>query len=537
MQKFQKWSDTYKRLSKANKDLALAPEELETYALSAYLTGHDAESFQLFEQAHQVYLDQKKTEKAIRCAFWLGLILINKGNKARGSGWLARAERLLSDQQLSCAEEGLLLIPAALGAFSAGESDKALNLFSQAFSIGQDFDDNDLIILGQLGSGQALVQQGNVAKGIKLLDELMITLETEDAFPVLNGIVYCAVIETCRKVWDLGRAHEWTLALTRWCEEQPDIVPFRGQGLVRRAEIARFRGAWLQALEETNGACELLTRPPGESAAGEAYYLKAELFRLGGKFKQAEENYHEAAKWGRPSQPGLALLRLAQGMHEAAEISIRNTLKENNDLKRRAELLPHVVQIMLAVKQTEVARKATEELFDIANKFDAPYLYAIVGHSRGCVYLNEGKLQLALEQLQKALDIWKHLDTPYESALTQEQIGLVYQKMNDIDNSTVELSTAQWIFEQLNAIPDLVRINKTLSKNSLNKTHGLSLRELQVLRLVAAGKANKSVADTLFISERTVDRHVSNIFKKLNVSSRVEATTFAIKHQLTDNLS
>jgi DNA-binding CsgD family transcriptional regulator len=449
---------------------------------------------------------------------------------------MAKGERLLSDEKVpDCSEKGLLLIPTALGALSTGDADKALKLFEQAATIGEQFGDADLIALGRLGHGQAMIQQGDVAKGIKLLDETMITVETEAVFPVARGIIYCAVIETCRKVYDLGRAQEWTSALTRWCDAQQDIVPFRGQCLVRRAEIIQFHGEWHKALEETKDACKLLTRPPGNPAAGEAYYRKAELLRLLGDFEEAEHSYHEAAKWGRKPQPGLALLRLAQGQVDAAETSIRNTLQETKDTKRRAELLPAVVRIMLAVKQTEEALEATKELCGIANEFDTPYLYAISSYCLGAVFLAEKSVQLALEHLQKALKFWNTLHLPYESAHNRELKGLVYRELNDKDNSDVELVAAQWVFEQLKAMPDLERINRLLDKKRHHETHGLTLREVQVLLRVASGKTNKFVASELFISERTVDRHVSNIFNKLGVSSRVEATTFALKNKILDN--
>jgi hypothetical protein len=264
MQRFEKWTDTYVQLLKADQEEALEPKDLETHALAAYLTGRDAESFQILERAHQGHLDRRKTEQAVRCAFWLGLMLLNAGERARGSGWIAKGERLLGDGHIpDCSEKGLLLLPAALGAISTGDGAKALKLFEKATSIGEQFGDYDLIALGRLGHGQAMIQLGDVAKGIKLLDETMITVETESVFPVACGIIYCAVIETCRKVWDLGRAQEWTSALTRWCDAQPDIIPFRGQCLVRRAEIIQFHGEWHKALEETKDACELLTRPPG----------------------------------------------------------------------------------------------------------------------------------------------------------------------------------------------------------------------------------------------------------------------------------
>ncbi|HEY9561311.1 MAG TPA: LuxR C-terminal-related transcriptional regulator [Anseongella sp.] len=535
MQIHENWSETYAQLLKAGQEQALEPKDLETLALAAYLTGRDAESFQILERAHQGYLDRKKTEQAVRCAFWLGLMLMNAGEKARGGGWFSRGERLLGgEQRPDCAEKGLLLVPAALGALYAGHAGKALKLSEQAAAMGEQFGDVDLIALGQLGQGQAMIRQGEVANGIKLLDETMITIETEEVSPVASGIIYCAVIETCRKVWDLSRAHEWTSALARWCDAQPDIVPFRGQCLVHRAEIIQFHGDWHKALEEITDACELLTRPPGVPAAGEAFYRNAELLRLLGEFDDAEDCYRKAAKWGKNPQPGLALLRLAQGQDDAAETSIRNTLRETEDPVKRAELLPAFVRIMVAVKQTEEALEAARELGGIAIEFDAPYLYAISAYCQGAVFVAEGNVQPALEHLQKALIFWNTLHLPYESAHTRELKGLIYLKLNDKDNSDAEFAAAKWLFEQLQALPDLERINRLLNKKQHHETHGLTLRELQVLRLLASGKTNKSIACELFISERTVDRHVSNIFNKLGVSSRVEATAFALRNQLVD---
>ena len=536
MQRFEKWSEIYVQLSEADKETALEPKDLGTLALAAYLTGRDAESLQILERAHQGYLHQKKTESAARCAFWLGFILMNAGEWARSGGWMARGERLLDDEQVpDCAEKGLFLLPAALEANAAGHAVKAQKLFEQIATIGEQFDDVDLIALGRLGCGRAMIQQGDVAKGIKLLDETMITVETEGVFPVIKGIVYCSVIEICRKVWDLRRAQEWTSVLTRWCEAQPDIVPFRGQCLVRRAEIIQFHGEWSKALEETKGACALLTRPPGERAAGEAYYRKGELHRLLGDFEEADDSYHDAAKWGKKPQPGLALLRLAQGHGDAAETSIKNTLQETKDTKSRAEVLPAAVSIMIAMKHTYEALEAAKELCGIANEFDAPYLYAISSYCLGAVYLADGNVQPALEHLQKALKLWNTLDLPYESARTRELKGLAYRELNDKDNSDVELAAGKWVFEQLKAMPDLQRINRLLNKKQDQETYGLTLRELQVLRLVVSGKTNKSVASELFISERTVDRHVSNIFNKLGLSSRVEATAFVLKNKILDN--
>ncbi len=536
MRKFENWTEVYNQLLKADKEHSLGPNDLEKLGLAAYLTGRDNESFLILERAHMGYADWGETGYAIRCAFWLGLMFRNAGEMARSSGWFARGERLLMDiSNQDCPEKKLLLIPQALGELSAGHGAKAQQIFELVVSTGEQFRNTDLITLGRLGLGQAMIQQGEITKGIKLLDETMITIETEEVFPLLNGIVYCAVIETCRKVWDVERAQEWTAALSRWCDAQPDLVPFRGECLVRRAEIFQFHGEWHKALEEIIDACDLLTQHHDEPAAGEAYYRQAELYRISGNFRKAEDSYHQAAKRGKNPQPGLALLRLVQGQNDAAKKSIVNTLQETKDQKRRAELLPALVNIMIAEKEIDEAIEAEKELCVIARKFNVPYLLALCSYCMGLVSHAKGDTRLALEQLQRALKFWNSLNLPYEAALTRELKGLVYLEMNDRDNSEAELMAANWVYEQLGANSDLERVNRLMNRKRHLEPSGLSLRELQVLQLVASGMTNKLVADKLFISERTVDRHVSNIFNKLGVSSRVEATAYAIKNQMLDN--
>ncbi len=530
------WAEIYQQLSVADRSRVLDARELESLAIAAYLTGRDAEGVEGLSRAHKSHLDQQNTQHAVRCAFWLGIILLITGESARAGGWIARAERIVTDKGLDCAEKGLLLIPFALRSLMGGDAVKAQMQFEKALATGNRFNDRDLIALARLGLGQSLIQLEEVARGITLLDEVMIAAETEEIFPVARGIIYCAVVEACRKVWDLKRAQEWTSALNRWCASQPDLVPFRGQCLVRRAEIMQFYGEWTQALVETRNACRLLTRPPGEPAAGEAYYRKAELHRLRGHFDKAEDCYREAAKWGKKPQPGLALLRLSQGQADVAETSVRNVLHETANTLTRAELLPAVVTIMIAVKQFDEARNAAEEMLHIATVIDVPYLHAISLFCLGAVCYAEGDHHQALNHLQKAAKWWNALDIPYDSARTCEMKGLVYRTLGDKENAELEIAAARWIFEQLKAAPDLQRIDQLMIKRQMRDVHGLTLRELQVLRRVTSGMTNKSIAGDLFISERTVDRHMSNIFNKLGVSSRTAATTFAIRRNLFEGL-
>lgn len=528
----QVWADAYVQLSTAERETPLEPEDRERLATAAYLIGRDADSEDHWTRAHQTFLDRGNIERAARCAFWLGFGLLNRGKRARGAGWMARARRLVDDVEHTCVEEGFLLLPVALQRLGEGDPQAAHSLFSRAATLGDRFASADLMTLGRLGRGQALIRLGETDEGVGLLDEAMVAVEAETVSPIVAGIVYCAVLETCQEIYDLRRAQEWTVSMSRWCESQPDLVPYRGQCLVRRAEILQLHGAWPDAMNEAQQACERLAEPPGEPAAGAAFYQKAELHRLRGEFTRAEEAYRRASKWGRRPQPGLALLRLAQDRVDTAEAAIRRVVDEAQDRVTRSRMLPAYVEIMLAAGDVQAARTAADELSDIAAQLDVPFLHAVAAHAQGAVLLAEDDARAALDRLRHAWKVWEKLEAPYESARARILIGCAYRALGDEDTAEMEFDAAQWIFQQLGAAPSLVRVDTLTRRAASGDTHGLTPRQLQVLRRVAAGATNKAIADELFISERTVERHVSNIFDKLSVSSRAAATAYAYEHEL-----
>jgi ATP/maltotriose-dependent transcriptional regulator MalT len=310
-------------------------------------------------------------------------------------------------------------------------------------------------------------------------------------------------------------------------------VPYRGQCQVRRAEILQLNGAWPDALREADRACASLTRPTGVSAAGLAFYQKAELHRVLGDLDEAEQAYREAEKWSRRPRPGLALLRLAQGDSGAAEAAIMRVLERASDRTARSEILPACVEILLSRGDTAAARKAAVELKEIANEIDASYLHAVTATAEGAILLAEGLPQEALDPLRSAWTEFTHLEAPYEAARVRVLLGLACRASGDDEGAEIDLSSARDTFSELGARPDVARVDALLARRSDEAEHGLSPRELEVLRLVAAGASNRSIAESLFISERTVERHLSNMFAKLDVSSRTAAAAFAFEHGLT----
>jgi DNA-binding CsgD family transcriptional regulator len=528
----QAWADAFARLSAADRDTSLEPEDLVRLATAAYLLGKDDESAALWERAHHEFLSRNEEERAARCAFWLGIGLLDRGELARGGGWLARARRLLDDGRRDCVERGYLLVPDVLQCLGGGDAATAFALSGQAAEIGERFHDPDLVGLARNLQGRVLISQGKTAEGMSVLDELMIRVVAGEVSAVVAGLAYCSVIDACHEIFDLRRAQEWTAALTHWCESQPDLVPYSGQCLVHRAEIMQLRGTWPDAAAAAQQACKRFAGRQDQAAAGAAFYQQAELQRLCGGFASAEDAYREASRRGREPQPGVALLRLAQDRVDAAAAAIRRVVDEARDRVARCRLLPAYVEIMLAATDIEAARAAADELSEIADDLDAPLLRALAAHARGAVFLVEDDARAALAALRLAWTAWQELDVPYEAARVRVLIGLACRRLQDEDTAQMELDAARWVFQQLGATPDLARAETLARKRSAEVPGGLTAREVEVLRLVAGGKTNRSIAADLFLSEKTVARHVSNIFTKLGLSTRAAATAYAYEHDL-----
>ena len=525
------WLEAYEALARADEAAPLAAEDLELLATSAYMLGRDDEWMRNLERAHQLYVDAEETQRAARCAIWVGINLALRGEVGGASGWLGRAQRLLEHDGRECAERGYLLMPVMFQHEAAGDFAAAAATAAEAAELGQRFGDADLLALAAHGQGYMLIKHGQVKEGLALLDEAMVAVTTGELSPIPTGLVYCGVIMACQEVYEMRRAGEWTAALTRWCEEQPDVVAFTGRCLVHRAEIMQLRGAWADALEEARRAA-LRFEETMNPAAGLAFYRQGELLRLQGQFDAAEEAYREASRCGWEPQPGLAQLRLAQGRADVAAAAIGRAEGEVSEPLKRAGLLAAYVEIMLAVGDEEKARAACHELGEIAGRYESGMLAAMVEQARGAVDLAAGDARSALVSLRHAWRQWHDLEAPYEAARVRVLVGLACRALGDDDTAAMELEAAQTVFAQLGAAPDVARVDALGPTAAPVDVHGLTPRELQVLRLVAAGSTNKAIAAELVVSERTVDRHVSNIFMKLRVPTRAAATAFAYEHKL-----
>jgi DNA-binding CsgD family transcriptional regulator/tetratricopeptide (TPR) repeat protein len=450
---------------------------------------------------------------------------------ARGGGWFARARELLEAGGYDCVERGYLLIPEALQRLAVGDIAGARASSSEAAEIGGRFQDQDLITFGRLGVGQAMIREGSPTAAAALLDEVMIAVTGGQVSPIVVGIVSCAVIEASMEMFDLRRAQEYTASLARWCAAQPDLVPFRGQCLVHQAQIMTLHGAWPDAIDAAQDACARLA-DAGQPAAGGAFYQRGELHRLRGEFAEAEQAFQRARRWIRDPQPGPALLLLAQGHLDAATAAIRRAMDDTADRVDRSTLLGAAVEIALAGGDVPSARAAADELRAIADQFGGAWLDAVAAQAVGAVLIAEQDPQAAMDALRRAWSAWQTLDTPYEAARVRVLMGTACRVLGDDHSAEMELDAARWIFAELGALPDVARVDALSRSADAQSPGGLTAREIQVLRLVATGRTNRAVAADLFLSEKTIARHVSNIFTKLGVTSRSAATAYAYEHGL-----
>jgi DNA-binding CsgD family transcriptional regulator len=452
-----------------------------------------------------------------------------RGEAAQANGWIGRGRRLVEGRD--CVERGYLLVPAAEQRLRDGDARGACADASAAVDIGTRFGEPDLAASARHLQGRALIALDETAAGLALLDEAMLAVVVGELTPITTGLLYCSIIAACRQVGSAGRAREWTAAMSRWCDGQPEMLAFTDTCRVDRADVLRLRGEWPEALAEACRACERVhatgTRPPPA-----AWYQRGEIHRLRGEFVAAEEAYRRASEQGFDPQPGLALLRLAQGSPAEAHSTLQRLLRAGADRPYRARLLPALAEVLLAEGDIPQARAVCDELSAIAEALDTDMLRAVSSQVRGATDLADGAADSALVALRAAFDAWERLQAPYEAARARVLIGLACRALGDQDGARLELAGARACFDRLGAVPDVARAQALIGEPAGGAARRLSPRELDVLRRVAAGATNKAIAAALRLSERTIDRHVSNILDKLDVPSRAAATAYAYRQKL-----
>jgi ATP/maltotriose-dependent transcriptional regulator MalT len=523
------WPAVYAMLTAAEGPERDDTAALETLADAAWWLSKLDECIATRERAYSRFDAEGDARGAARTAIHLYSDHTFKGRSAVAGGWLQRARRLL-DGLPECVEQGLLLINEAEVANSAGELELALEKAERAVEIGRRLHDRDLEADGLQCSGRLLIALGRPADGLALFDEAMLSAVEGRLGPFATGKVYCSLISACDELGDFQRAAEWTEVGGQWAENHPFAV-FPGLCRVHRAEVLSLKGDWAEAEEEARRAYTELC-DVNVFNAGSAFYEIGEIRRRLGDFDAAEEAYRRADELGRSPQPGCAFLRLAQGRVEAATSSISTALAGVTwDRLARAKLLPAQVEIAAAAGDLAAAGAAATELDEIAEEYATPWLRAVADLARGRLDLITGKPEAASGALRRALHHWQTLDIPYEVASTRVLLGSACRSVGDEEAAAGSFDAAAAIFERLGADADADRARE-LREGKTQFPDGLTAREAEVLCLVSSGQTNKQVAGELFLSDKTVARHLSNIFCKIGVSTRAGATAYAFEHNL-----
>ena len=523
------WDVAFAGWSAADAD-ALTPVDLEDLATAAELLGRHDEAITALQRAFTSWQRADQPARAVTCAFRLAMSSATHGEPALFAGWTSRAEGLVDTIRTDGPERGWVDFLRMFRALGAGAYVDAAAAADAATECGRRHQDADLIAMGLCAQGRLALYTGRVAKGLSMLDEAMVRVVAGEASPIIAGHVYCTAIEGCQEISDFGRVAEWTSALERWCAAQPGLLAFTGQCAVHRGQIMRFRGEWSAALDELALAVRRYESLGSADATGLASYESGEVHRLRGDWDEADAAYRVAAEHGHDAQPGLALLWLARGRPDAARGAIDRVLAEGGGPVQRCRVLLAAAEVLVATGEVTRAREVAEEFDALATSFGCLTLEAMAAQAAGAVELAAGDAQGALPYLRKAQQLWSRAGSPYERARVQVLSGRALAAVGDVETSRRELEAARTTFHHLAARPAEDEVSLLLSPAA--RRDGLTPREVEVLRLVADGLSNAQIAATLVLSEKTVARHVSNIFGKLAVGSRTAAAAYAFQHGL-----
>jgi DNA-binding NarL/FixJ family response regulator len=523
------WAETYAAFHDRDPS-TLTPHDLEALADAAWWLSKTEESIAARQRAYTAFVSADDAEHAAAMAARLSIDHFIRGDPAVGAGWLMKARRH-AEEVPEGAGHGFLLIVEATVARYSGDLARAQDLVERAVELSRRFRDPDLMAMAIHTQGILLILVGDVDGGLPLLDEAMTSVVSGQLSPYFTGIVYCNVIGTCLEIADVRRADQWSEAARAWCESLPPESPFPGMCRVNRAEVARLRGAWSEAeAEATRASEELMNWDP--MGAAQAFYETGEIRRRVGNLAGAEECFARAREIGFDPQPGSALLRLAQGDPVAALSALRLSETAVTESRlQRARLLAALVDVAIVMPDLDAAAAAAEALSALTEDSPAPIFSAMAATAAGAVALGRGDAPAAVATLRRAGELWRDLRLPYEAARARVRYGLALRAAGDEADGELELRSAIAAFDRLGAVPDR-DATAALLADADPLPRGLTAREVEVLRLVAAGKSNREIAADLVISEHTVARHLQNMFGKLGVSSRSGATAFAFEHDL-----
>jgi class 3 adenylate cyclase len=490
------WHRAYELLQQADARSALPPEQLESLAEAAWWAGKPDQCIDARERAFAAYNARGDNRKAAGVALLLRLDFDHRNDGTVAAAWQKRAERLL-ENEADCLEQGYLTLSKYGDThWGEGDLDRALELATEALDIGTRFGDKDLQAYALTLQGFALIAKGDVTEGLALFDEAMVAAVGGDLSPYTTGIVYCRMIGACQDLAEYRRAGEWTEAARRWCERQ-SIAGFPGVCRVHRAEIIRLRGAWEEALDEATRAMDELRDHALLGQAGEAFREIGNIRLRMGDLAAAEEAFSQAYELGATPQPGLALLRLAQGKVDAAASLIDRTLSEGyRDALARARFLPAQAEIALAGGDLATARSALAEMESISAGYQSPALHAATHQARGAVLLAEGDAGAAREDLFLARRHWLSADAPYEAAQARVLLAQASRDEGDRHTAVMEVQAARSVFDKLGAPLDVERCDRLLKDLEREaETPGRAVRTFVFTDIVKSTNLVEAIGD------------------------------------------
>lgn len=521
----QDWATVFEQFSELDDPTSLRAEDLEVLAQAAWWQGRIDVAIDAHERAYRGFFKSGKIDAAVMNSLYLFYDYMNQGDFAVGMAWQARAARLAKKVPGSPAE-GFVGIVACGAAYGEGDFESCLRTAKHVMELGEKHQDPTLMAWGLHWEGLCLIKRGQLDEGWTRLDEAMLEVSMKQMHPIWAGFLYCNTIQICEELGDPRRGWQWVETTERWLSSNPPGPIFPGICRMFKVRLLQERGVWDDAEAEASRLSEELpTRHVRTAARG--HYEVGEIKRLRGDLAGAEELFAKAHQMGFDPQPGLALLRHAQGKLDAAAELIERALDAAPDRLNRAKFLPAVVEISLARKDEARAFEAVEELAATATAYRSPGLNAAARTARGALFMFRTETEDALAELREAVRRWSELDCPYEEGFARVRAAEALRALGNEDGARMELEAARELFARLGSVAEVQRTERLLGQSG--HPGGLSDREVEVLELVAAGRTNKEIAGELFISEHTVARHLSNIFLKLGITSRAAATAYALK--------
>lgn len=517
------WAAAHRQFRQARETAPLAPADLVRLSRAAFACGEIGDTIRISEELYRRLLRDGDVRSAAMSALDLGLLWVTHGDVVVASGWINRARRILGTEP-EATEHGFLLYLDSRFALMKQDREPAAMASAELMRMGEHFNSPSLTCLGLVLSGMVDVIDGRSEHGFAQLDEAMLPLLAGEVDPLWAGDIYCTVIDMCHRLSDLARMRAWTDVTQRWCSQFEDAMIYTGVCRVHQLQLNSAESGWSELEAALVRSCSELEGRHAW-AAGEAWYQLGDIIRLRGRLDEARTAFSRARELGIDPQPGEAMLHVAEGQPDVGWTALSAALQLADSLTR-VRLLRPAVELASGLGLSEEAERLCLELEEAASMYASAGFRAWSQHARALILVGDRRPDDALPMLRLAARHYHDHQSRYELAQAYELMGRAHHLLGHTELGGADFSAAVAIYRDLGAVPDVHRLTEAWPG-------GLTQREVEVLTQVAAGASNKEIARTLFISDKTVSRHLANIFNKLDVTSRTAAAAWAHKQQLT----